>query len=200
MNVTRSALAMALLLVCPLAFGQKVITLTDDVRLNWRLDKEEHGKGGLCGFLILGNHSSREDPKVVWDISIDEVWKGSTRAAGWSAGSFDVLAGKRVPRPPIVSLSFVVEGVAEPIPTRIIGPPNADNGVRGQIDLVQAKPVFEALSEERWLTINLTYADQTSEILRTRGYRDPYHGGASSPFNACLRGGAPSARLRELAN
>ena len=59
-----------------------------------------------------------------------------------------------------------------------------------------APALFDAFSEEKWITIRLVYADATTEILRTRGYHDRYHGGRSSPFNMCLKGKAPYVNLR----
>jgi hypothetical protein len=190
MITLRALAAVAFLLVATVAFGQKVITLTDDVSLEWSTSNDVRGRSGVCGFMITGNHNSHDDPKVEWDINVDEVWRGSERAAGYTAGTFDVLAGKRVARPPIVALSFAIDGLAETIATRIVGSPNADNGIRGQIDLERAQRLFDAFSAEKWITINLTLADQTVEILRTRGYHEPFHGGRSSPFNRCLAGGA----------
>src|SRR6267154_6785956 len=121
-----------------LAIAQSVITLTDDVYLQWRNGNDPHGKFGVCGFMIIGNHLSRKNPKVVWDINIDEVWKDKERAAGYSAGSFDVVDGKRKPRSAITELTFLLEGQSEPIPTQIFER-NADNGVRGKIELDRAQ-------------------------------------------------------------
>jgi hypothetical protein len=193
--LARSLLGLIVLASPSLAIAQTVVTLTDDVYLQWRSGNDPHGKFGVCGFMIVGNHLSRKNPKVVWDINIDEVWKDKERVAGYSAGSFDVVDGKRKPRSPITELTFLLEGQSEPIPTQIFER-NADNGVRGKIELDRAQFLFDALSEEKWITITLKYADSTSEVLKTRGYHDEYHGGRSSPFNMCLAGKTPYGNLR----
>ena len=195
MILARPLLA-ALILAAPAALAQTVTTLTDDVYLQWNAGNDRHGKSGVCGFMILGNHLSRASPKVEWDINIDEVWKGSERAAGYSAGSFEVIDKKRTPRPPITELTFAIDGRPEPIPTQILGPPNDSGGVHGRIELEIAQVLFEAISMEKWISITLKYADGNGDILRTRGIHDTGGGGRDSPFNRCLRGGVPSGNLR----
>ena len=196
MCFARLMLATLLLAAPPATLAQAVTTLTDDVYLQWNGGNDRHGKSGVCGFMILGNHLSRQSPKVEWDINIDEVWKGTERAAGYSAGSFDVVDHKRTPRAPITAVTFAIDGQPDPITTQLLGPPNADGGVRGKIELDRAHVLFEALSLEKWISITLKYADGNGDILRTRGYHDPQHGGRSSPFNMCLLGKTPYGNLR----
>ncbi len=196
MPAIRPWLILLLAAVPSLARAADVITLNDDVYLQWSDANDRNGKSGVCGFMIIGNHLNRANPHVVWDINIDEVWQGDTRVAGYTAGTFDVVDGKRIPRAPITALTFGVEGQAEPVLTRLVGPPNADHGIKGIIELDRAKVLFDGFSEEKWITITLTYADSTSEILRTRGFHEPYHGGRASPFNMCLLGKVPTGNFR----
>ena len=47
----------------------------------------------------FGNHLSHDNPKIEWDINIDEIVQGSNRAIGVSAGTFTVKDKTRNPRP-----------------------------------------------------------------------------------------------------
>jgi hypothetical protein len=63
------------------------------------------------GFSIRGKRHSRANPRVEWDLNIDELMAGTTRIAGISAGTFDVVGHERKPRSPIVELNFLITGV-----------------------------------------------------------------------------------------
>lgn len=196
MPAIRPWVSLLLLMCAPLVRAQDVITLNDDVYLQWNDANDPNGKFGLCGFMIIGNHLNHKNPHVVWDINVDEVWKGDLHVAGYTAGTFDVIDGKRVPRAPITELTFGVEGQPDPVLTRVVGPPNADHGIKGSIELDRAKVLFDGFSEEKWITITLKYADAMSEVLRTRGFHDPYHGGRASPVHMCLLGKVPKGNIR----
>jgi hypothetical protein len=39
----------------------------------------------MCGYGVFGNHLSREDPKIEWDMNVDEIVNGAERVAAVSA-------------------------------------------------------------------------------------------------------------------
>jgi hypothetical protein len=148
----------------------------------------------LCGFQIRGNHRSRANPRVEWDLNIDEIESGAGRIAGVTAGVFDVVGHQRKARPPIVDLSFSIEGNPLAIPARIVGAPNGDNGIKAFLEMDPANQLFSAFSDDTHiLTITLKYADNSSDVLQMRGYHDwrKFGGGRNSMFNECLRGRMP---------
>lgn len=161
-----------------------------DVYFQWR----PMPKGtAVCGYAILGNHLSHDDPKVEWDINVDELVQGDQRLAAVSAGTFLVSGKARAPRSPIVELSFTIEDNPEPLPARLAGAPNKDNGVRGTLDIDRAAELFKAFSNEDQITASFKYADGTADLLKFRGIRDArkFGRGRNSPFEECLRGIVP---------
>jgi hypothetical protein len=62
------------------ASAQNVVKLLlSDIYFQWR----PAPKGSaMCGYSVLGNHLSRDNPKIEWDINIDEIAQGSNRAIG----------------------------------------------------------------------------------------------------------------------
>ena len=100
MKAIRPGLSLcALILVSPTALSQTVTELTmDDVYFQFRPARP--GVSLACGFAILGNHLSRKEPRVEWDLNIDMVINGADRIAGVAAGTFDVVNKPRVPRQP----------------------------------------------------------------------------------------------------
>jgi hypothetical protein len=105
------------------ASAQNVVKLLQsDIYFQWR----PAPKGSaMCGYSVQGNHLSRDNPKIEWDINIDEIVQGSNRAIGVSAGTFTVEDKKRVPRPPIAELSFTTQDDPNPVEARLMGSPNA---------------------------------------------------------------------------
>jgi hypothetical protein len=148
----------------------------------------------VCGFQIRGNHRSHDNPRVEWDFNIDQIEAEGGPIAGVTAGSFDVVGHDRKPRPAIVDLSFSVEGDPEPIPARIVGSPNADNGIKAALEARPAYELFAALgSDEHLVTIALKFADASSATVQIRGNHDwrKFGGGKNSFFEECLRGRRP---------
>jgi hypothetical protein len=144
----------------------------------------------LCGFSIRGNHRSSANPHVEWDLNIDEIVTPDRSVAGVSAGSFDVTDHKRKPRPPITQLSFSFKGTPDPISAAIKGVPNADNGIVALIESEPASRLFSEFQTMRPIVISLRYADDTTDQLEVRGFRDSrkFGGGKNSYFEECLRG------------
>jgi len=144
----------------------------------------------LCGFAIRGNHRSRANPHVEWDLNIDQIVSPAGAVAGVSAGTFDVIDHKRKPRTPITRLSFTLPGVADPIVAEIHGVPNADNGIVALLQSEPASRLFAEFQTERPIVISLQYADRATDQLEVRGFRDRRYsgGGKNSYFEECLRG------------
>lgn len=173
------------------ASAQDVIKLLQsDIYFQWR----PAPKGSaMCGYSVLGNHLSRDNPKVEWDINIDEVVQGDNKAIGVSAGTFTVQDKKRTPRQPITQVSFTTQDDPVPVEARLIGAPNAFNGIRAALDLDRGSKLIHSISEDRWIVATLKYDDGTSDILKFEGFRDnrKFGGGKNSPFEECLRGRTP---------
>jgi hypothetical protein len=173
------------------ASAQNVVKLImSDVYFQW---KPMPKGSALCGYSILGNHLSRDNPKLEWDINIDEIVQGSNRVVGVSAGTFTVKDKTRTARAPITELTFNTEDDPDPFDVRLMGTPNADNGVRGVLDLDRAAKLLKTISDDRQIVATLKYGDGTSDILKFAGYRDArkFGGGKNSRFEECLRGMTP---------
>ena len=189
----RIVLALLMTFMTASANAQEVIKLNmSDIAFQWRTPPEG---AILCGYAIQGNRHGWKNPRTEWDINIDEIVSGESRAVGVSAGSFLVAGKSRKPRSPITALVFSTEDDADPFPAQILGAPNNDNGVRGRIDLERAPLLFKALSNGRRIDVILKYADGTSDQLQFSGFRDQRESdhGKNGLFNECLRGHTPTA-------
>jgi hypothetical protein len=148
----------------------------------------------LCGFQIRGNHRSRANPRVEWDMNIDQIESDAGPIAGVTAGAFDVVGRERRARPPIVDLEFSIEGNPQAIPARIVGTPNASNGIKAVLETESANQLFSAFSDDtHTITIALKYLDNSSDVLEIRGWRGwrEFGNGRNSLFKECLRGYTP---------
>ena len=172
------------------ASAQNVIKLNmSDIYFQWRpLPKGS----AMCGYSILGNHLSRDNPKTEWDINIDEIVQGDNRAIGVSAGTFTVQDKKRTPRPPITEISFATQDDPVPVEARLLGT-NAYNDIRAALDFDRGTNLIHSISEDRQIVATLKYGDGTIDILKFEGFRDTrkFGGGKNSPFEECLRGLTP---------
>ena len=171
--------------------AQNVVRLyQSDIYFQWRAAPKG---SAMCGYSVLGNHLSRDNPKIEWDINIDEIVQGENKAIGVSAGTFTVQDKKRSPRPPITELSFTTQDDPIPVEARLIGTPNAYNGIRAALDLDRGAKLIHSISEDRQITATLKYGDGTSDILKFEGFRDnrKFGRGRNSPFEECLRGTLP---------
>jgi hypothetical protein len=172
------------------ASAQNVIKLNmSDIYFQWRpLPKGS----AMCGYSILGNHLSRDNPKTERDINIDEIVQGDNRAIGVSAGTFTVQDKKRTPRPPITEISFTTQDDPVPVEARLIGT-NAYNDIRAALDFDRGTNLIHSISEDRQIVATLKYGDGTIDILKFEGFRDTrkFGGGKNSPFEECLRGLTP---------
>ena len=196
-SLMRDWLSIALMttLLAPSIVGaQNVVQLNmGDTYFEWRrLSKTSQ----MCGFAIFGNHTSFKDPKIEWDLHVAEMVNGPERAAGVSAGTFNVSGKTRDPRPPITDISFSLEDYPTPIAARLIGAPDQYNGVRGAFELEAAIKLLFALANGHPIEATLKYADGSSDVLKFFGYRD-VNGGKNSDLEECLRGRAPSRPFQQ---
>jgi hypothetical protein len=172
------------------ASAQTLVKLNmSDIYFQW---KPMPKGSAMCGYSILGNHVSRDNPKIEWDINIDEIVQGDNRAIGVSAGTFTVQDKKRTPRPPITEISFTTQDDPVPVEARLLGT-NAYNGIRAALDLDRGAKLIHSISEDRQIVATLKYGDGTSDVLQFEGFRDTrkFGGGKNSPFDECLRGLTP---------
>jgi hypothetical protein len=175
-----------------LATAQDAIKLNmSDVYFQWK----PMPKGSvMCGYAIFGNHFGNDDPRVEWDIYVDEIVQGNDRVAGVSAGTFLAKGKTRTPpRAPITEITFKLEGDPNPILTNLVGAPNQSNGIRATLDLGRAAELFDAFSNEQSIAATLKYSDGTSDLLTFNGFRDSrkFGRGKNSLFDECLRGRTP---------
>ncbi len=186
-------LCLMLASITPSARADAVVTVTDEMLFQWRLipDAQKRIAARVCGFSITANHVSREDPKVEWDVNVDEIIQGDTKVVGVSAGTFNVAAHKRTPRSVITGLEFSADGLSDPVPIQIVGSPNPDNAVRGVIDMARSAALFDALGGPGYVTVSFRYADGTADAVRLHGHRDQDRGTKMSTLARCLRGDTP---------
>jgi hypothetical protein len=146
----------------------------------------------LCGYSVLGNHNSRDNPRVEWDINIDELVEGDNRIVGVSAGTFTVKDKTRTARAPIIGLSFSTGDDRDPFEVRLVGTPNSDNGVRGVLDFDRGvKLLTTIMYDDQPIIATLKYRDGTSDMLQFAGYKDSRKFGKNSKLEDCLRGVTP---------
>jgi hypothetical protein len=210
---TKLAVSVLLFALAPaIAAAQKTILLSsDDLYFAAQLakkplpsrtgatDSAANAPTRICGFQIRGNHQSRANPRVEWDINIDEINLETGRIAGVTAGTFDVAGHGRKARPAIVELGFSIEGSPQAIPARIVGAPNADNGIKAMLETDPANQLFAALSTDAHLiSISMKYADDTVEVLQIRPNHDwrKFAGEKNSMFQECLRGYTPVGNIK----
>jgi len=188
---------LSLLAALPSARAEEVLTLPDDVYFVWHPvpvnpgNAAKQGIVGSCGFGIFGNHTSRKEPRVEYDLNVDEIFRGDDKIVGVSAGTFNMVGGKRVPRAAITAIAFTFEGKEGSVDVEIVGAPNASNGIRGMVPLEKAGPLLDALQVEKYLTISFKYADGSADAVRIRGFRDRDRGTPNAVFTRCTHGNPP---------
>jgi len=167
------------------------ITLGGEVYFQWRPSPDRHNPTALCGFMIFGKHKTSRDQKAEWEVNIDEIVLGNRRVVGVSAGTFDVVADKRIARAAITDLVFSFADTDVTVPVHLVGTPNKDNGVRGIVDFDRRHALFDALSDYKYVTVSFKYADGSSDAIRILGYRDPNSWTQNTKFAQCLHGNTP---------
>jgi hypothetical protein len=128
-----------------------------------------------CGYQILGNSQSRRVPRPGWAISIDEVMDNDTPFVRVRGASFRVVTKDGKPsvetRPPIRALAFTLKAGGEPLITRIVGRPNADNSINGILETAPAQQLLEAFYNAQPIAVSLTYQDGATEVLEVRNWK-----------------------------
>jgi hypothetical protein len=148
------------------------------------------GGGWFCGFTVRGNHRSHDDPHTEWDMHISEIRLGDTEAAGVSAATFKASHHQRTPRAPITAMSFSIPGDSAPVPVELRDVQSGDDSVRGEIALNDAHRLLTAMANEKTVTAQFHYADQSAERINIMvGYFRG--GGKSGMFGECKRGLLP---------
>ncbi len=167
------------------------ITLAGQIYFQWRPSPDRRSTAALCGFLIFGKHEVTRGRELEWEVYIDEIVLGQQRVVGVSAGTFTVVAGKRIPRAAITDMAFSFADSDVTVPVHLVGAPNKDNGVRGIVDFDRRDALFGALSNYKYVTVSFKYADGSADAIRMLGYRDPYSGTGNTKFAKCLHGTTP---------
>jgi hypothetical protein len=144
------------------------------------------GGGWTCGFVILGNHRTREDPHVEWDINVQEATSSGQAHASVSAATYEVAHRSRLLREPVTSLSFAIEQDPQEIRAQLHGPAAADNAVQGELSAAEAGRLFAGLDAGRFITIQLAYETLPAEAIRVHFVADAGTPGGN-PMSALCR-------------
>jgi hypothetical protein len=120
-----------------------------------------------CGFAILANHRTRDDPHVERDISVEQVNNGSHIATGVTAASFMVSHKARQARTPVTHLSFAIDQDPDPIDVRFAAA-GADGAVHAALATDDATRLYAAVDAGSFITLNMDYQDLPSDALRFR--------------------------------
>jgi len=194
---TRHALAALVLATgCSAAIAEEASDTKPTVTLGAMDTYFEAGKqptgAWLCGFRVQGNHRSHDDPHTEWDMHIAEIRVGDSEAAGVSAATFTVSHRNRTPRAAITAMSFSIPKDPVAVPVEIRDVASGDDSVRGEIPLDDAHRLLTAMSNEKSVSAQIRYADQSTE--RVEIMMGSYGlGGKNSAFEKCKRGLLPWA-------
>ncbi len=131
-----------------------------------------------CGFAILANHRTRDDPHAEWDISVEQVNNGRLIKTSVTAASFTVARKSRIARATVAGLSFVIDEDPLPVALRFENSPDTDGVVRGDLTSDQAARLFGAVDAGSFITVTLSFPGADAESLRFHFVRN---GGASAP-------------------
>jgi hypothetical protein len=125
-----------------------------------------------CGFAILANHRTRDDPHVEWDISVEQVNNGRQIVVSVTAASYTVIHKSRHARPPPAQLSFVIDQDPEPVRVHFAAPADTDGAVHAQLATDDASRLYAAVGAGSFITLLLESADRAAESLRFHFSRD----------------------------
>jgi hypothetical protein len=181
------ALPVLLAVLVPIvATGQDVDVDRGDIYL--RGGRLPSGAWG-CGFAILANHRTRDDPHVEWDINVEQVNNGARIATAISAASYTVTHRERILRPLDGQLSFAIDQDASPI--RLSAAGQADGTFHADLSSDDATRLFAAVGAGTAVTIIVGMQDGAVESLRFHLTRDGT-APAQGPFASLCRP-APAA-------
>ena len=151
------------LLLAVVAFGQGI----DVDRADLYLRGGRLGSGAWgCGFAILANHRTRDDPHVEWDISVEQVNNGSQILVNVAAASFTVTHKSRLARTPVRQLSFAIDEDPQPVRVHFPDPAATDGAVHAGLANDDASRLYAAVGAGRFVTALLEFADRPPESLR----------------------------------
>jgi hypothetical protein len=125
-----------------------------------------------CGFAILANHRTRDDPHVEWDISVEQVNNGRQISVSVAAASFTVSHKSRAARTPVAQLSFAIDQDPVPIRVHFAAPAGADGAVHAGLASEDASRLYAAVGAGSFITLVLDFPDRSSESLRFHFGRD----------------------------
>ena len=106
----------------------------------------------MCGFAIHGNYLSRDVPRPVWELNIEEFMDGAT---------------------PVIALS--IDGESETLTARIVGQPSSVNAIKALLETAPGQRLLTGLYDGRLITISLGYQDGATAVLRVRNWKDRSH-------------------------
>ena len=141
------------------------------------------GGGWTCGFALLGNHRTREDPHIEWDINVEEATGGTQQHASVDAATYEVAHRARTLRAPITTLSFSIEQDPQPIRALLHAPVAQDSAVQGELTAEEADRLFAGIDAGRFITIQLGYQTLPAEAIRIHFVADT-GASAGSPMSA----------------
>lgn len=148
------------------------------------------GGGWSCGFAILGNHRTREDPHIEWDINVEEATGGTQAHASVAAATYVVAHRSRALREPVTTLSFSIEQDPQPIRAQLHAATAQDGAVQGDLAAGEAERLFAGIDAGRFITIQLGYEILPAEAIRIHFLADA-GASAGSPMSALCH--APTA-------
>jgi hypothetical protein len=151
------------------------------------------GGGWTCGFVILGNHRTREDPHIEWDINVQEATGGAQPHASVAAATYEVAHRSRLLREPVTGLSFSIEQDPREIRAQLHGPAAPDNAVQGELSAGEADRLFAGLDAGRFITIQLVYETLPAEAIRVHFVADAGTPGGN-PMSALCQAPAGASR------
>jgi hypothetical protein len=146
-----------------------------------------------CGFAILANHRTRDDPHVEWDINVEQVNNGSHILVSVTAASFSVTHRLRTARAPATQLVFAADQDPQPMRVRFAGPVDAEGAVRGALAGDEASRLFAAVGAGSFITMVLDFPDRQPESLRFHFVRESA-GPAQGALDELCRPVAAAAR------
>ena len=146
-----------------------------------------------CGFALLANHRTRDDPHVEWDISVEQVNNGRQISVSVAAASFTVSHKSRAARSPVAQLSFAIDQDPQPIRVRFAAAAAADGAVHAGIASDDASRLYAAVGAGSFITLVLDFPDRASESLRFHFGRDSA-GPAQGAFAELCRPVAATAK------
>ncbi|MBS0577841.1 MAG: hypothetical protein JSR36_01110 [Proteobacteria bacterium] len=148
-----------------------------------------------CGFAILANHRTRDDPHIEWDVNVEQVNNGTRIVTSVSAASFTVSHRTRLARALGGELSFVLEPAADPIHLSATG--QADGSIHAELANEDATRLFAAVGSGSVVTIIVRMQDGAVESLRFHLTRDTAGSAQGAFASLCRPGQAGSAASGE---